>query len=186
MHTEANWKVVTHKWNLYSLCPGLRLSLGEMGTTSFYKELLRATEMSPSRPTAGSLFFQMVGPLEGCVPCFSGSQTPPYFIGSCLGLLRCLHPGLLLTVPVIVCCPQQVANSHPKWAGESAWLNLGDCSWFRNQMRSSKFCFGLGVGGILSCPWLSNKIGLQITPETETRNTETDKARDNTVHKLTN
>jgi hypothetical protein len=42
-----------------------------MGTTVFYKELPSATEMSPSRPTASSPLFQMAGPLEGCVSCFS-------------------------------------------------------------------------------------------------------------------
>lgn len=31
-----------------------------MGTTVFYKELPRATEMSPSGPTAGIPLFQMV------------------------------------------------------------------------------------------------------------------------------
>lgn len=33
-----------------------------MGTTNFYKELLRATEMSPSRPTAGSPCHHMLSP----------------------------------------------------------------------------------------------------------------------------
>jgi hypothetical protein len=42
INTKANWKAVTHKWNLYSHCPGLRLE--EMGTTVFYKELPHATE----------------------------------------------------------------------------------------------------------------------------------------------
>jgi hypothetical protein len=51
--TKDNWKAVTHKWNLYSRCPALRL--GEMGTTVFIK--------------------------------------------SWLGLLRCLHLGLLQEFP---------------------------------------------------------------------------------------
>jgi hypothetical protein len=52
MYTKSNWKALTHKWNLYSRCLGLRL--GEMRTTVFYKELLWDTEMSPSWLTAGS------------------------------------------------------------------------------------------------------------------------------------
>jgi hypothetical protein len=36
----------------YSRCPGLRF--GEMETTEFDEELMKATEMSPSQPTAGS------------------------------------------------------------------------------------------------------------------------------------
>lgn len=82
-----------------------------MGATFFYKELLWASEMSPSRPTAGSPLFLMVGPLEGCVCCcFSGSQMPPFLIRSCLRLLRCLRPGLLQAVPVMVCCLQHLGG----------------------------------------------------------------------------
>ena len=73
----------------------------------FYIELQQATEMSPSWPTAGSPLFQMAGPLEGCVSCFSGSQMPSFSIRNCRGLLRYFHPSLLQAVPVIVCCPQQ-------------------------------------------------------------------------------
>ena len=84
-----------------------RAKVRRTGNNFFYKELPRATEMSLSWPTAGSPLFQMVGPLEECVSCFSGSQTPSFSTRSCCGLLRCLHPGLLQAVPVIVCCPQQ-------------------------------------------------------------------------------
>ena len=61
--------------------------LGEMGTTAFYKELPQATGMSSSWPTAGSLLFQMVGPLEGCVSYFSGSQTLSFSTRICHRLL---------------------------------------------------------------------------------------------------
>ena len=51
--------------------------LGEMGITFFLtNELLRASEMSPSRPAVSSSLFLMVGPLEGCVSCFSWPQMP--------------------------------------------------------------------------------------------------------------
>lgn len=40
--------------------------------------------------------------------CFLGSQTTPYFTRSSCGLLRCLHPYLLLAVPIIICFPQQL------------------------------------------------------------------------------
>lgn len=102
-----------------------------MGTTSLYKELLRATEMSPSWPTAGSLLFQMAGPLEGCVSCFSWSQTPPYFTGSCHGLLRCFHSSLLLAVPVIVCCPQHLLRMSIPVSVSSSTSHTFYCIRFR-------------------------------------------------------
>ena len=104
MHTKANWKAVTHKWNLYSHCPGLRL--GEMGTTVFYKELPWATEMSPSRPTAGSPLFQMAGPPGGM--CLLLLRVPDAILFYKELPRACLHPGLLQAVPVIVCCPQHL------------------------------------------------------------------------------
>ena len=65
--------------------------------------------------------FQMAGPLEGCVFCFSGSQTPSFSTRSCPGLLRCLHSGLLQAVPVIVCCHQQKHDSKIAVSLKSLW-----------------------------------------------------------------
>jgi hypothetical protein len=47
----------------------------------FYKELLWATEMSPSRPTAGSPLFQMAGPLEDVSPASQGPRHHPCLQG---------------------------------------------------------------------------------------------------------
>ena len=77
-----------------------------MGTTVVTKRCHGLLKMSPSRATVGSPLFQVVGSLEGCVSCFSGSQTPSFSTRSCCRLLRCLHPSLLQAVPVIVCCLQ--------------------------------------------------------------------------------
>ena len=94
-----------------SIQPLSRTKVRIMGTTAFYKELLWATEMSPSWPTAGSLLQNIVCSLEGCISCSSECQMLSFFFffftRSCPGLLRCLHPSLLLAVTVMVCCPQQ-------------------------------------------------------------------------------
>ena len=44
----------------------------------------------------------------GSFSCFSGSQMPLFLYKELQHeLLRCLHPGLLWAVPVMVCCSQQ-------------------------------------------------------------------------------
>jgi hypothetical protein len=66
--------------------------------------------MFPSQPTVGSPLLQMVGPLECCFSCFLGPQASSYFTISRYRFLRCLHPGLLLAVPLMVYCPQHHLN----------------------------------------------------------------------------
>jgi len=135
-----------------SIQPLSRAKVGRSGNNLFYKELLRATEMSPSRPTAGSLLFQMAGPQKGCVSCFLGSQTPPFFTRSCSGVLRSLHPGLLLAVPVMVCCPHHGMLQLPLPAPEGilypygAWTNIQGCIKLRYIHKNKSFCVLLFKG----------------------------------------
>ena len=58
-----------------SINPLSRAKVSRHGNNCYYKELPLTTEISSSRPTAGSPLFQMVDSLEGCVSCFSKYQT---------------------------------------------------------------------------------------------------------------
>ena len=106
-----------------------------MGTTVFYKELPWATEMSPSWPTAGSPLFQMAGPLEGCVSCFSGFQTPSFSTRSYRGLLRCFQPAYcrqslsLYTVPSILPAQTQLTKDLPLLSGTLVMLGWSYHLW---------------------------------------------------------
>lgn len=70
--------------------------------------------LKPNRPRSavGSPLFLMAGPLEGCVSCSSGSQTPSFFIlffffYKELPRASEMSPSRPAVGSALVCCPQQ-------------------------------------------------------------------------------
>ena len=100
MHTKANWKTVTHKWNLYSHCPGLRL--GETGTTVVTKScrgLLRSLLPGYCRQSLISEGWRDVSPAS------QGPKHHPFLQGAASGywdvsiLARCWQSLSWYSVP---------------------------------------------------------------------------------------
>jgi hypothetical protein len=88
----ANVKAITHKWNLYSCCPGLRL--GEMGTTVVTKSCHSLMRYLHSSLLQAVPYFRWWVPRRNVSPPSHGSRCNSFLQGAAKGFWD-VHPGLL-------------------------------------------------------------------------------------------